>query len=442
MPDEIPTNLDVVKKRQETADAERLAVEAETALNEARKKNAASLATDDPAKKELDAKLSAAKSAKDLADAQKAQSDSELAAIKAKIGEVPSSGITGTVKVEQGAASMETALLAAKATTTASQTIVKAIIDETPTGANVFVFAAGEVPDFQSTIAFFAQRAIVLQSLLNANANYASNQKQLQKKVEAVAPESAPVIAAAGVALDAATKLIGFFKSDFEVRGTDITADHVSLAKAVAGELLKIAKIKQKTLQGGFLKGTYHPKAITAVDDVFQSAMADLASQRTKATSAISELERNIIEIQAKLTTITGDLPADIQSKQQLSEQLDQSKASLEQLKAAVAAYDAFLSKLIGTEASITALIRELEHFGSFTEPAATLLIVKMEKAGGSNYTEKNLWTSFGSMPFKVMGGVIASYALFEGSSGALLAAGIVPIHGGFVKVNEVGTLF
>ncbi|MEJ7590913.1 MAG: hypothetical protein WKF77_05145, partial [Planctomycetaceae bacterium] len=91
------------------------------------KKKAASLVSDDPEKKVQDAKVAAAKSAKDIADARKAEADSELAAIKSKIGEVPSSGISGSVKVEQGAASMETALLAARATTKASEAIANAV---------------------------------------------------------------------------------------------------------------------------------------------------------------------------------------------------------------------------------------------------------------------------------------------------------------------------
>ncbi|MEJ7590914.1 MAG: hypothetical protein WKF77_05150 [Planctomycetaceae bacterium] len=280
----------------------------------------------------------------------------------------------------------------------------------------------------------------MLQALINANANFAS--KPGHQRLKTLSVESVPVVATAGVALDAVTKLIGFFKSDFEVRGSDVTADHVLLAKAVAGELLKIPKTESKTLREIYLKGTYNPSSITAVDAVFQAELKGLAFQRTKATSALNELERDILAVQTQLSAIGGNQPQDEQAKHQLGQQLDQDKDSVEQLKVAVAACDSFLSKLIGTEANIAALIRELEFWNALNQPATTLLIVKMEKAGGSNYVEKNVWTSFGIMPFKVMGGVIASYALFEGSSGALLASAIVPIHGGFSKVNKVGKLF
>ena len=66
-----------------------------------------------------------------------------------------------------------------------------------------------------------------------------------------------------------------------------------------------------------------------------------------------------------------------------------------------------------------------------------------MVKAGGSNYVQKDLWTGLlGFMPFKVMGGVVATYALFQGSSGVVLTSGVVPVHGGFYKVNDVGDVF
>ena len=41
-------------------------------------------------------------------------------------------------------------------------------------------------------------------------------------------------------------------------------------------------------------------------------------------------------------------------------------------------------------------------------------------------------------MPFFTMGGVVVSYSLIDGPTGAVLAAGIVPIDGGFHRVNRM----
>ena len=171
------TSTEDFQKRKAIADAEKAAIEAEIARDETKKKLADHQALPDPRKATIEAKLDAAKAAKEIADAAKAQADAaksqaeaEFAALKAKIGEVPSSGISGEVKLEQGAATMETALLAARATVTASNKIAKAVVPFASANPNakILVFAAGETLDFQAATGFFAQQSIVLQALTDA----------------------------------------------------------------------------------------------------------------------------------------------------------------------------------------------------------------------------------------------------------------------------------
>ena len=53
--------------------------------------------------------------------------------------------------------------------------------------------------------------------------------------------------------------------------------------------------------------------------------------------------------------------------------------------------------------------------------------------------TKKNLWcTLLGGAPLYHMGGASVSYALLDGTTGAVAAAGVVPIYGGYVKSTEV----
>ena len=436
------SSLDDLQKRKAIAEAEKAAIEAELARDDAIKKLANSKLAVDPAKKAKEDKLDAAKTAKEVADAEKAQAEAELAAIKAKIGEVPSSGISGSVKVEQGAASLETALLAARATNIAGEKIAKAVTAAvsasesaatTSVPKRLLVFAAGEVPDFQATTGFLAQRAIVLQALVDAQAQ---SEDVKNKKV------GAESVAAVGVALEAVTKLLGFFKSDFEVRGSDVVADHTLLAKAVVGALIKEDGGFKPTL---YLKATFNPDAVSAVGTLFKKDLESLNFQRDKATSALNKREREVSELQTELSKITGDTPADNQKKRQLGEQQKRVQSVVDKLKSAIAAYDTFntfVAKLASPDANVAAMIREYEIWSALNDPSSLMLIVKMDKAGGSNYVEKSLWTSFGSMPFKVMGGVIVSYTLFQGNSGVVLASGVIPVHGGFQKVNNVGELF
>ena len=55
-----------------------------------------------------------------------------------------------------------------------------------------------------------------------------------------------------------------------------------------------------------------------------------------------------------------------------------------------------------------------------------------------SYYTKKNMWTFFGTMLFYHMGGVIASFVLLDGTTGKVLKSGVVSVHGGFIKANDL----
>jgi hypothetical protein len=88
-----------------------------------------------------------------------------------------------------------------------------------------------------------------------------------------------------------------------------------------------------------------------------------------------------------------------------------------------------------GTVPLVT-VIRERSISDQLTN--ATLLIVKIQKAGGGYLIKKNMWTLFGGMPLYHMGGMTATYTLLDGKDGHMLAAGTVPIHGGFVKAGDL----
>lgn len=438
---ESQTSMEDLQKRKAIAEAEKAAIDAELARDESRKKLTDSQAATDAAKKVQDAKVDAAKSVKAAAEAPKARADADAAALKSKVGDIPSSGISGGVKVEPGAATFETALLAARATVTAGRAIAKAVAvaASKPTTSAAFatrkimVFAAGEAPDFQVTTTFLAQRALVLQAL--ADGVSASEEA---KKAKAAVPGTESV-AAAGVAIDAVSKLLGYFKSDFEVRGSEVASDSVLLAKVVAGELLDQDKAFEPAV---FLKATFNPTAVASVGTLFKRDLESLNFQRAKAASALSEREDDVEALQSALAGITGSTQDDDEKKALETERCKRHQAAIDKLKGALAAYDTLTSKLAAPDAGVAALIREYEVWNELNAASSLMLIVKMDKAGGSNFVEKNLWTSFGAMPFKVMGGVIASYTLFQGNSGNVLASGVIPVHGGFRKINELGDLF
>jgi len=425
-------SLDEFQIRKAIADAEKAAIEVEIARDDAKKKLAASQTPSDPEKKARDAALDAAKSAKEMADAQKAQADAQAAALKAKFGDIPQSGISGSVKADQSAGSFETALLAARAANKASLMIAEAVVQtgSAAQGCKLLVYAAGEVPGFQAVTGFLCQCSMILQALVDAVAlSDQSAQAEVAPRTES--------IAVAGLALDAATKLLGYFKSDYELKGSEVAPDHVLLAKMVAGALL--VKLKEKNVVV-YLKETFNPTAVAMAEDGFKSALGDLVFQRNRAAAALIVQERTGADLAAKLTALTGDTPQDRELKGQLGKQQMRQQGVADKLKAALAAYDTLASKLASADPSVTALMRELDVWNMLRESSSLLLVVKMEKAGGSNFTIKNILTGLGrGMPFYAMGGVIASYALFQGSTGTLLASELFPVPGKFVGIDKIG---
>ncbi|WP_380784812.1 hypothetical protein [Sphingomonas sp. R86521] len=115
--------------------------------------------------------------------------------------------------------------------------------------------------------------------------------------------------------------------------------------------------------------------------------------------------------------------------------------ASAKSLAAALQGYSGLLSTASAGEADkpnlMTTAIRQAKT-ADLLRSGSMLLVVKMDAAGGTTYTKKNFFTAFGAMPFFASGGVVASYALVDGSTGRILDASSVPVSGGFKRVSEI----
>ena len=420
--------LDELQKRKTLVEAEKALIDAELARDEARRKQAAAQQANKDA-------LADAKSAKELAEARKAEIDAEHAQLKAKFGDIPTSGISGGVKLGDKAGAFETALLATRATMTAAVKLADALqsIPFATPPARLLVFPAGEMPTFQATAAFMAQKAALATGMQSA----IRSAEDLRKHAAGAERMSTESLAAVGLGLEAVTRLLGFFRTDFEIGGSELAADHLLLAEAAGGELRK----RFGTTTQIYLKSMFNPSAILHVVSGLPAELQLLQGLRGKAAAIAAETERQVAALEQDVAK-SGDTPAEREAKQARSARLAAERAVLDKLKTAIQACDTFFGRFLVPDDKTLAFIKEYEIWKSSQEANSYVLIVKMHKAGGSQYTEKNLWTTFGKMPFKVMGGVIVSYALFDGPSGALVRAGVVPVHGGFANADEVGTLF
>lgn len=412
---------DAAKARKGALDAEAAAAEAEVTRLTALKKLSDAQAPADPAKTATADAVAAAKAAKDVADAKKAQADSELAAFKAKIGEVPSSGIQGSVELGDKAGSMETALLAARATATASRDIAKAVKTKIGANATVFIFPAGESPDLKGLREFRAASELLKAEIIASMRNVSAASNELP-------------IAAAGVAIDAVTKLLGFFRSDFKVGGSELTADQGALAEAVSGQLRSPASGTNVPVV--YIYSLYY-KYDPAFDAEFLSKeLKPLQQLHSQAGGVQRTGETRVASLNADAAKLTAD--SDKEKKAKMIEKAGRLQLTIDRLKKVIGLYDAMTDRLAG-EGKMEALVRQFEISQRLAGKDTFVLTAKMHKVGGSHYVEKNLWTTFGAMPFKVMGGVIVSYSLFESQTSQLLASELMPIHGGFETANNVG---
>ena len=154
------------------ADAEKARIEAQRSLERARK-------PPDAATEDLLAKTAAAKGAKELAEAQKAaadasraeadaskaKADADLAAFKARFGDVPTSPYKGEVTLKENAGKTEAMLLAAQAVRGAAAAIFKTIRTE---ATDVMLFASADVPTFDSLMRFNVEIGIVKKAFVIA----------------------------------------------------------------------------------------------------------------------------------------------------------------------------------------------------------------------------------------------------------------------------------
>jgi hypothetical protein len=433
-----PTPAADFVKRQELAeaetkalDAEKKRIEAQVALEEAKKKvNAPPVSPDANAQA-----LSAAKATKEVADAEKAAADARSAAFKAKYGGVPDSGVAGDVTLSDKAGTLEMALLAHRAVVDAAKMVAEEVRDKlsvskpmdtgkgggkgSTLGLTLYVYPAGQVPNFQAVANFTVQRDAVKKAL-----EQASDGAESRLRAKEGGQEVAFTPAMVGAVLESITKLLGFFRSDFKVGGGDITLDDVALVQAVAGQDLS-ARVIVPVL--------YFPEAVRGAARLVTTELLALSEQQAQAKTLIAQLERLIAAKQKQ----TGAQPPPA-NQASLEGELVELRRLVDRLRTATGAYDTMLSRLTAPDEATGAMLRDLAVWNGLNEGDGCLLLVKVQRAGGSYYTKKNLLTALGRMPFYVAGGAVVSFTLLTGEDGTVLTSGVLPVHGGFESVKEV----
>jgi hypothetical protein len=197
-----------------------------------------------------------------------------------------------------------------------------------------------------------------------------------------------------------------------------------------------IATVERYEVQ---LPGVYQPQALWNPTANIYDQLTALARRNAGAQGSIEEHERIAaqFEKQAKVDGI------DSAKKKELLDNAALHREAAAAFKTASDAYQSYTGRLGAPDDKGSTPLAGIIREGAIADFLATenhnLLIVKLHKSGGAYYTKKNLWAFFWpGIPLYHMGGVIASYVLLAGREGKVLKAGVIPVHGGFVKARKM----
>ena len=319
--------------------------------------------------------------------------------------------------------------------------------------------SAAETPTFANAVAYDAEVAVVKslfkKAIESANARpampVADSAPPAPEALAVAAAKTAellPALGTAGLVLDATTKLLSFFRSDFVVKGTTVTLEDGAALNAIACALhhpwseptgnanaVKAFKV--------FIPAIYHPAMAAAGTSFFVTDATELSSQRGESLKLQTAIEREIATLQTQIADAEADPAKKGGREQQAAATALQARTDLAAaLKSAIAFMDAWLAKLGAPDSKgIAALVNVAKEKALAAEiKAGYLLVAKVTKAGGGVMTKKHLWTFFGRLPLFHMGGAAVSFTLLHGGTGHVAAAGIIPVHGGFVKADRLRT--
>ncbi len=360
----------------------------------------------------VEQQLQAAALAKALSDAQKAAADAqkaaieaEFAALKAQYSGFGASDYKGEVKLGSSAGAAEAALLSAKAIDEAAAKILSAIEGRLG-GKGSVILAPATGLSIQAALNYDAQKQAVEAAYTAAEA--------LSEHANGTKPRAEVAVsgvAAAGVLLEGLNKLFSYFRTDYEVTGADVTFTETTLLHALAGKILGSVTPRKVLLPQSFdLQAT----------EAMQTILADVKTLGERQLRAVQTAEVH---------------------EKQTGDGAEANKKAAKALREAVAFHERLFAKLTSADDKGTIPIVQVARERTMRkelEAGGVVLQATLHYQGGSQYTRKTMWTFFGARPYFHMGGTVVSYLLPEGKEGAVLASGLVPVHGGFVQATKV----
>lgn len=347
-------------------------------------------------------RLAELKVEQEIAEAEKAIRDANSTLI-------PTSGVEGTVTIGEGGGGPEVLAIAARQMEDGAFRIISQTKD--PGDRGLWVATGAEVPE-TTAWQFFVVRQEALEASLKATTDALATAES--------GPRSAYSGMGVGTAISAASALLSYLRSDFSVAGVAVTGlDDAALAAAVIAaapgriQLLDTASIQSSTL----IDIHDRLKGLDVLRDRLEPARLSCVETDRALEAALEGAD-------------TDDAKARI--RRGFVERLD----ACRQIKALIADYDAFVAFYASDDGALMGkVIQQAELSKRMTE--RDLLLVKLHQVSGAGYTQINLVSHLGGMPYHVTTASVISWQRLN-SDGRVTDSGWVPLYFGYRRLGDV----
>jgi hypothetical protein len=365
-----------------------------------------------------------------VANAEKAEWEAKKARLEFENSAGPASGLTGAVTAQANAGTMEAQILMAQALGPISEEIVKRIREKLPADSAsmspIVIFTGNSGVDLSrwDLFRFRTDRLIEEYDGLTSKSNEVDTEyDKLFSEPSVVQPGEKDRSALLGAAaLQSLSKIFSYAQSDYTVAPVSIDKDDSLLASAVLEKKGSLRVFMPSLLP-----------QIKATEKVFEK-IDDLSARLEERLAWVERANKRVVLLKSRI----AKKPSNTSALNTLSKDYD---ALIVRAGVAETHYTALLTALSSSAAdnpmSLGLVVREKAISDALGANGYGLFVV-MSAASGASYTKKNLWTSFGAMPFFVSGGAVAHFKLVARDSGEVSVAGVVAYGCGYRKVSDV----
>ena len=335
---------------------------------------------------------------------QIAEEEALLADARRKL--IPASGIDGEVARGEGAGEAEVLALGARQFDVGARRIIRQL--ELP--ATPLLITTGATRPDTTAYKLFDLRADALLATLT----------DLDRTAAAIQGGRRGV----GDVLAIGSSLLSYFRSDFSVAGIAVEGmDDAALAAAVMAN-------------GG---NHVTPLDVGAVSTVTLVKIRDQLAELDRRRLALEGARRTCVEVKAGYEAALANAETDA-ARAVLRRDNARTLEMCAVLEAGVAAYVSFATEYSSADgaASLVTILKQAET--AHRLKSGDLLVVKVHGAAGSGYTQVNLISHLGGMPFHVTSASVVSWQRYD-PAGLLTDAGWMPLYDGYRRLGQVDAL-